>query len=83
MLYWVTTFAAKGDKSFNKEGKFNDIWKILKTHSAGIASLWILLGGFIAWKNLGFGATIASIVVLILHLGMNFFGYVNKENVDI
>jgi hypothetical protein len=83
MLYWVTTFAAKGDKAFNKEGKFNDIWKILKKHSVGIASLWILLGGYIAWRNLGFGATIAAIAVLILHLGMNFFGYVNKENVDI
>ena len=83
MIYWVTTFAAKGDKAFKKEGKFNDIWKILKKHSVGIASLWILLGGYVAWRNLGFGATIAAIVVLILHLGMNFYGYVAKENVDI
>jgi hypothetical protein len=83
MLYWVTSFAAKGDKTFNKEGKFNDILKVLKKHSVGIASLWILLGGYIAWRNLGFGATIAAIVVLILHMGMNFYGYINKENIDI
>jgi hypothetical protein len=83
MLYWVTSFAAKGDKTFGKVGKFNDIWKILKKHSIGISSLWILLGGYIAWRNLGFGATIASIVVLILHMGMNFYGYVNKENIDL
>lgn len=83
MMYWVTTFAAKGDKTFGKEGKFNDIWNILKKHSVGIASLWILLGGLIAWKNLGFGATIASLVVLILHMGMNFYGYMSNEKVDI
>jgi hypothetical protein len=83
MSYWVTMFAAKGDKSFNKEGKFNDIWNILKNHGTGIASFWILLGGLIAWKNLGFGATIAAIVVLILHMGMNFYGYMKGDSINI
>ena len=84
MLYWVIVFAAKGDKNyFNKDGKFNQIWQILKKHSMGIASFWLLIGGLIAWRNLGFGATIAAVLVLILHLGANFFGYSSKEEINI
>ena len=83
MLYWITLFPSFGDKSFKKEGKYDTIWKILLKHGKYIATLWIILAGWLANRNLGFGAAISAILVLILHLGLNFFGYTNKEKVNI
>ena len=83
MLYWITGFAANGSKLFKREAGLPHIWNILYKNGKWIATTWIIMAGIIAYENLGFGGTLSAILVGILHLGLNFFGYVFKEDVDI
>ena len=87
MIYWITIFASRGDSNSShfKEGKLESIMKILANNGKWIATVWLIFAGMIGYSHLGFGATIAAVVALLLHLGMNFFGYLtkNKEDVNI
>ena len=85
MIYWITIFAARGDSNSShfKQGNLEGIMKILANNGKWIATLWLIFAGMIGFSHLGFGATIAAGVALILHLGMNFFGYLTKDKEDI
>ena len=84
MIYWITIFVARGDSNSShfKEGNLEGIMKILANNGKWIATLWLIFAGMIGYSHLGFGATIAAGVALLLHLGMNFFGYLTKDSKD-
>ena len=83
MLYWILVMPSSGAKIFNRTGDLTGIWDIIYKQGKNITTLWLLIAGGIAYKHIGFGGFLSALAVALLHMGINFYGYVFKEEVNI